>query len=321
VNQHSDAPSEGKRRIEMVASDIFSSAPLRVESAMGGISTTVYRIVYPNETFYLRLLPDANDSFASEVAVHTRLRRLQVKVPEVIHFEHFNEILQRSVMVTTAIQGRPVSQSRDLGEEALLAIAIEAGRDLAQINMIPVDGFGRLRGREKTERLLAKNSSCRAFMLADWDSSINYLADNVLATSEVNTIEQILLRYDQWLDAEQAFLAHGDFSTRHIFQNDGQYLGVIDFGDSQGTDGWYDLGYFHMRDGGLLPYQLGSALLSGYGEITSLPSAYEQRIRFTSVLITVKMLAYALRRGSHDRSTLQQLKTLRRDLVALLCTA
>jgi hypothetical protein len=76
-----------------------------------------------------------------------------------------------------------------------------------------------------------------------------------------------------------------------------------------------------MRDGGLLPYQLGSALLSGYGEITSLPSAYEQRIRFTSVLITVKMLAYALRRGSHDRSTLQQLKTLRRDLVALLCTA
>src|SRR5436309_8801847 len=95
VNQYPTQSSGDMRSIEMAVSSIFSSAPLRVEPATGGISTSVYRIIYPNETFYLRLLPDGHDSFASEVAVHTRLRHMQVKVPEVIHFEHFNETLQR----------------------------------------------------------------------------------------------------------------------------------------------------------------------------------------------------------------------------------
>src|SRR5947208_7832225 len=113
------------RSIEMAVSSIFSSAPLRVEPATGGISTSVYRIIYPNETFYLRLLPDAHDSFASEVAVHTRLRQMQVKVPEVIHFEHFNEILQRSIMITTAIKGEAVIQSHSLIEDVVQAIEVE----------------------------------------------------------------------------------------------------------------------------------------------------------------------------------------------------
>lgn len=304
--------------IEIVATHIFAKAPVHIEAATGGISTTVYRLIYPNEIFYLRLLPDARDSFASEAAIHKRLSQMQIKTPEVVHFEHFNEHLQRSIMVTTAIKGHAVMQSPSLSEDARHAIVMEAGRDLARINTIAVDGFGWLRGRVKTEQLAASHATYKAFMHPDWEGAIHTLADTILSASEVRMLEQIIAHSDTWRDGEQSRLAHGDFSTRHIFQEDGHYTGIIDFGDSKGTDGWYDLGYFHMRNGkSLFPTPLEAALLRGYGEIAPLPPDYEQHIRLTSILITVPALAYTLQRHPPDRFTQQQLDTLRYDLAAL----
>ncbi len=63
---------------------IFSSDPIQVERITEGVSTHVYRVVFQRETFYLRVLPEEGDSFAPAVAVHTHLRQLQVRVPEVI---------------------------------------------------------------------------------------------------------------------------------------------------------------------------------------------------------------------------------------------
>lgn len=48
-------------------------------------------------------------------------------------------------------------------------------------------------------------------------------------------------------EGEQGYLAHGDFDTTHIYQDNGRYTGIIDFGEIRGADRWYDLGYFHMR--------------------------------------------------------------------------
>ena len=185
MSQRPSQLSSDMHVIETVVKSIFSGTPLYIEAATGGISTSVYRIIYPNETFYLRLLPDARDSFASEVAVHTHLRQRQVKVPEVIHFEHFNESLQRSVMVTTAIKGTPVMDAQDLSEDAQQAVVIEAGRDLARINSVAVDGFGWLRGRVETEQLKACYPTYRACVPAGWDDSVRYY-DPVLCCVRVN---------------------------------------------------------------------------------------------------------------------------------------
>ena len=142
MNQQRNQFSVDIKSIEKVVRRIFPSAQAQVERIMEGISTNVYRIVYRNETFYLRLRSEVDESFADEVAVYTRLRQMQAHVPEVIYFEHYNAILQRSVMVTTEIRGRPLSQSLSLSEDALQAIVLEAGRDLARANSLPVDGFG-----------------------------------------------------------------------------------------------------------------------------------------------------------------------------------
>src|ERR1700692_3992880 len=79
--------------IESILKAVFPTKPTRLERVPEGVSTYVYRIVFPRETFYLRILPEENASFAPEVLVHRQLRQIQVKVPEVLHFEHCNELL------------------------------------------------------------------------------------------------------------------------------------------------------------------------------------------------------------------------------------
>ena len=314
MNQHPmDMPA-----IKAIVSQIFPAHPVHIERATEGVSTIVYRVVYQNEAFYLRILPEENASFAPEVAVHTRLCQMQVKVPEVIYFEHSNELLQRSIMVTTEIKGRPICQSSFLSEEALHAILVDAGRDLAYINSIPVDGFGWVeRDQLETEHLRAQWPTHRAFAFEDWDADLVFLARNALHASEMTHLEQILSHYNSQLDVEQGYLAHGDFDTNHIYQEGGRYTGVIDFGEIRGASRWYDLGHFHVRDGESLSYRGLPGLIRGYEESILLPSDYEQHIRFASILINVRALAHSLQKSPANRYTQHQLEVLREDVATL----
>lgn len=307
------------QHIRSVAKKIFPRDPTSVERVTEGVSTYVYRILFPHETFYLCILPEEGASFAPEVTVHTQLRHMQTKVPEVIHFEHYNELLQRSVMVTAEIKGQPLSQSSTLSQEQIEEVLGEAGRDLARLNAVLVEGFGWIRRDSSDLRYLrAEQPTHRAFALEHWEADVAYLAEHVLQHSEVALLERVLSRHDSWLDSEQGHLAHGDFDTTQIYQDLGRYTGIIDFGEIRGASRWYDLGHFHMRDGELLPFHLLPALVRGYKEMASLPLVDEQCIRFTGLLINVRALARSLQKRPPNRYTQHQLEVLRKDLLALI---
>ncbi len=319
MSAYPNQPTLDVQKIERALHQIFPILPIHVERVATGISTYVYRIAYRNELFYLRILPEAGASFAPEVAVHTRLHQMGVKVPEVIHFEEYNDILHCSIMVTTEIKGQPVSQLPALSQQQAARIVMEAGQDLARINSVPVEGFGWVeRERPDTTRLQADMPTFRSFALEFWQADLAYLAQHAITAVEVALLERVLARCDAWLDVEHACLAHGDLDATHVYQQDGQYRGIIDFGEIRGADRWYDLAHFHMRDGEELPYHLTSSLVYGYGEIAALPSDYEQHIRFTSLLINVRTLARSLQTRPPNQYTQHQLVVLREDLKALL---
>ena len=304
--------------INELVNHIFPTRPLRVERVMEGVSTHVYRIVFQRETCYLRVLPEEGASFAPEVVAHRLLRHLQANVPEVIYFDHCYEPLQQSVMVTTEVKGLPISQSSELRQEELESIVIEAGRDMARINSVKVEGFGWVkRDLSDTEHICAEWATDRTFMLERWKTDLAYLGEHILDTLEVAILEGIRERYDYLLEGEQAYLAHGDFDTTHIFQENGRYTGIIDFGEMRGTNRWYDLGHFHMRDEEYISYSQMTALVRGYSEIVSLPANYEQAIRFASILINVRALVRSLQKRPPDRFTQHQVKRLRGDMALL----
>jgi len=318
MNHSPNQPFTNIQYIQAVVKKIFPQNPTDVERVTEGVSTCVYRLSFPHETFYLRILPEEGASFAPEFAVHTQLHHMQIKVPEVIHFEHYNELLQRSVMVTTEIKGQALNHSSTLSQAKLAAIVQEAGRDLACLNAVQVEGFGWVRRDSPAlEPLQAEWSTHQAFVLEYWEADVAYLAQHILQQPEVSLLEQVFARYASWLDDEQGYLAHGDFDTTQIYQDQEHYTGIIDFGEIRGANCWYDLGHFLMRDGESLPLRLLPALVRGYQELVSLPADYEQHMRFAGLLINVRTLARSLQKRPPNRYTRHQLEVLREDLLVL----
>ena len=297
---------------------VFPAGGSQVERVTEGASTWVYRILHGKETFYLRVLPEVGASFAPEVAVYVQARKLGVKAPDVIWYEHHYEPLGRSIMVITEVAGRPLSQSSGLDRRAVDAILIEAGRDIARINSIPVEGFGWLSRESDSMKLCAPESSYRAFALEHWEPDLAYLdASKTLPPAEIERLRQTCARYDGWLDARDSALAHGDFDATAIYQRDGRYTGIIDFGEARGANRWYDLGHYHMRDGEYLSAPTMRPLVRGYSEVAPLPRACGRRIRFASLHITVRALSRSLRKRPPNRFTRHQLDVMRADLAAL----
>ncbi len=266
-----------------------------VERAEDGVSTQVYRLRRGGATFYLRVAEGPEAGLAPEELVHRLLRERGARVPEVVHFDPFDEALGRAVMITTEIPGNPIGRCHP--DVDVRAVLVEAGRDLAAINGLEVEGFGWIRrDRPAAAWLEAELPTHKAFALDHLDEHLGRLRGVFLANEEVRIILRTIARYDGWLDVEQARLAHGDLDATHIYQQDGRYTGIIDFGEIRGTDPLYDLGHFALHDGEALPALVLPHLLEGYAGVTPLPPDHEQRIHLMGLLIGVRALARSVGR-------------------------
>jgi len=286
-----------------------------VEPVKEGVSTYVYRLVRGAEVFYLRVLPEGGATFAPEAAAHAILRRQGVQVPEVVFWEDLNPLVARSVMITSEIKGKGIGQA--VTRAALPGILRSAGRDLAAINSVVVDGFGWIRRDAGVGAgLRAELPSEREFMLADLDRALTILEIDVLGDWRVGAIRDVVHDHAALLDAPHAYLAHGDFDVTHIYCHQGRYSGIIDLGEIRGTGPYYDLGHFHFHDGETIPVRLLPHLLEGYQEDAPLPEDADRRIALGSLLIGVGFLARThTRLAQHNR--LRAIAAIERELQLL----
>jgi aminoglycoside phosphotransferase (APT) family kinase protein len=271
--------------------------------------------------FYLRIAEDRAASLGPEVRVHELLRARGVRAPAVIHFESFNERLARSVMVIDEIPGGPVGDCP--AGEAPGEVLRAAGRDLAVINSMPVRGFGWIkRGAPEGRPLEAENDTFRSFALDQVDDDIALLGQQGFTSVECAAIRRAIARHDGWLHVASAWLAHGDFDVSRIYQRDGRYTGIIDFGEIRGAHRLYDLGHFHVhdavwRDGELVPRTMLPSLLEGYADVVPLPPDYRAQIRLVGVLIAVHALARNVRRHPPNAYQRHLASAIRSNLVSL----
>jgi aminoglycoside phosphotransferase (APT) family kinase protein len=265
-----------------------------IERAPGGLSTQVYRLTRGDEIVYVRIAEEEGGSMGAEAAVHEHLRAVGVSVPEVIVVDDGPEI-GRGVMVVREIEGLPLAAS---AAEEPAAILRAAGRDLARINAVAVDGFGWIRKEAALWPVRGEHDTYRSFV-QDAARSVPAVADLVLEPRERDTVAAL---FAEALAEEPASrLAHGDFDATHIYHRAGRYTGVIDLGEMRGTEGWYDLAYFHVQDLGSV---LSAELWSGYAEVATLPADLAVRVHRSAVMIAATQLARWLDRdgpGAMDR--------------------
>jgi aminoglycoside phosphotransferase (APT) family kinase protein len=260
------------------------SMPPHVERVTEGMSTFVYRLTTPEQIFYLRILPETEASFAPEVAVHNRLRELGVRAPEIVFFEHYNPLFERSVMMTREIPGHAIGYGDP--PDHLASILLQAGRELAVINQIPMQGYGWVRRDSAELKLDAEYPSLSLWLHAHFAAPLRALTQSGALPPEQAVLLPILLeRACERFASEPAFLAHGDFDPTHIFYDETGYQGVIDFGEIRGAHRLYDLAHFALESGDWLPL-----LLTGYAEVATLEEEARSQIDLMSTLIAARRM-------------------------------
>jgi aminoglycoside phosphotransferase (APT) family kinase protein len=193
----------------------------------------------------LRVAEKERDRLALDAEVLQQLRQQGVHVAEVVFVEPFDSVLSRSVPITTEVSGQSLAQAPSA--EAARAVARAAGLDLALINQVDIQGFGFVRREQLSWPPMAEFSSYSGFLgsyLPDpWPGGLPSLFE----TSDLDVLERII-DTERSRPLMKGKLAHSDFDVTPIFQVDGRYTGLIDFGEMRGTEPLFDLGHFFLHD-------------------------------------------------------------------------
>jgi aminoglycoside phosphotransferase len=206
-------------------------------------------------------------------------------VPVIISFEERNVDVGRSILITDEIPGSPLSDRKN---EIADQILIQAGRDLARINQIRVDGFGPINTEPGSTELNAQHKTYTEFLLDDVDGKIDKLIESQLIDEQgANKLRDFIEQNrSQFEEVHESHLAHGDFDLTHIFEENNEYTGIIDFGEIQGASIYQDLAHFYIYSQKHI-----DKLVEGYKQITNLPDDYMRRIRAEAVVFVINKLA------------------------------
>ena len=263
-------------------------AELRVARTPAGVAAQVYRVHAVGRVLYVRIAEEDDEDLSVDAALLEHLRVEGLHVPPVVHVEPFDQALGRSVLIMGEIAGEPLAQCRD--QRAARRVVRLAGRELAVLNRIGVHGFGWVQRQPPTWPLRAGSRNYAEFVTSylpdPWPGPLVAL----FSGSELDRLWS-LVASERGRELEDASLAHGDFDTTPIFQADGRYTGLIDFGEIRGTEPLFDLGHFFLHDQQSTPISLVDDLLAGYGEVAALPAGYEELVRRSALLLGLRQLA------------------------------
>jgi aminoglycoside phosphotransferase (APT) family kinase protein len=274
--------------IEDVAADVFGrSVALSVEREPEGVSTVVWRITRGSQRFFLRLAEHDDDNLEVDALVHQRLAALGVKTPTVVHATSYDPRLGRSLMITEHIGGRPLTDSTDPTERT--RVVEGAAEDIATINSVAVEGFGWVVRDRPIWPPRAELGDYAAYVVDDLPDPWPGTFTQLFTSTDLELIEQIIHDERQRV-VDQAILVHGDLGLDHIFERDGAYTGIIDFGELRGAEPEFDLAVFFNHSPREDRAALIDALLRGYQAITPLPDDIRHRMRRAGMLKALRQL-------------------------------
>lgn len=298
----------------MLVSILGGAASIRITRMDQGHSTWVYRVERGTERFYLRILPEEEDTYAPEVRAHELAREAGARVPEVLHYEARNAVVDRSIMLTSEIAGRPLTDQVPL--DFARDVILEAGRDLARINSIPVDGWGWISRDDESipTHLNADDPDLFSMLEREYFPQSVARYQDFLEPIELRRFDNFLSQIPMLIDGSESRLVHGDFDISHIYCDDAGYTGIIDFGEIRGMPSLYDLGHHWMHDQERLPYSTLPWLLTGYTEIAPLPDNCQQQIVAWSLLIALRSLNRGRARNPNSLIVRTSRAAIQRDI-------
>ncbi|MBP9820094.1 hypothetical protein KBC79_05165, partial [Candidatus Woesebacteria bacterium] len=93
-----------KAVVEKLIGTLHEFSDCTVSEVENGSSTNVFGLTNHENQYYLRIAPEG-ENISTEAAIHGLARQAGVRVPDCKYYEDFNNLLNRSFMVTSTIPG------------------------------------------------------------------------------------------------------------------------------------------------------------------------------------------------------------------------
>jgi Ser/Thr protein kinase RdoA (MazF antagonist) len=172
----------------------------------------------------------------------------------------------------------------------------EAGRQLARIHRIEVDGFGWI-DRNSYVKLAGEKRTFDEYFSEYLENDLQALSQLPFSYEERSGITSLIMTARQMLDVREAVLVHGDFDISHIYHSAGRYSGIIDFGEIRGNNRLFDfatfIGFYQDREA----Y---SCLLEGYREMECLTDRDLYAAELFALFILLRFLGKAASAGARE---------------------
>jgi hypothetical protein len=218
-------------------------------------------------------------------------------------------------MVVDEIKGKSIEEIRPKNEKVLKNIMKSAGKQLAIIHSVKVDGFGWI-NRNYHDILKGEKNHFNDYFNEYLESDLQSLHQYSFTEKEINYFMKSMNIAQKILFTESAVLVHGDFDLSHIFYSQEEnihnnnlkeeedillfdmnneiseninyfYSGLIDFGEIRGNHKVFDFATF------ILFYQereLYSYLIDGYREISQFNQEDIYATEFMALFIILRFL-------------------------------
>ena len=161
---------------------------------------------------------------------------------------------------------------------------------------MPVDGFGWI-DRESYDKLKGEKPSFDEFFSEYISDDLKALKEYSFSDEEIMKITNLIARGNKILDVQKAVLVHGDFDISHIFNFEGRYIGIIDFGEIRGNNRLFDLATFIMSRQDRLLY---TYLVEGYREVKVLTDKDLYAVEIMALFIILRFLGKKMNTSSRD---------------------
>ena len=216
-----------------------------------------------------------------------RVRKVGVAAPEVLALDTSAAHLDLPYLLTRRLLGEP--------SEPDGPALVEAGRQLARVHGLPVDGYGFLRENAPDAPVdVGPRRAWAEVVTGALDGLPDLVAAGVLPAGTADRLRAVVHEHPSLARAGPAVLLHGDLHPRHVFCADGRLTGIIDWGDVAAGDPLFDLGRFSVAG----PVAL-DALLRGYTADRGLDPGTAAGVTAYRVLWAVLALTYEFRAGGN----------------------
>lgn len=208
--------------------------------------------------------PGGTVNYMFEAFAYSQLAALGVRVPKVISVS--SEVLEMS-----AFGGETLDDLTDLYYNP--DVFDEAAHDLALARQLSFTGFGTAVPDDQ-----GFAGTCQSWQEFLDNALLSLRASKLLPQTTKDIFVDYWNKVAPHIQLPKGMLVHGDFSLSSVFVRDGQYEGLIDFGDAFIGDPLMDLAYFRFKeltkDYGPLTY---NHLVKAYIENTQIDPAYLEK--------------------------------------------